>query len=221
MPRLADLLEYLAEPDLSEIWVLLDIKIDNNPDDVMRLIASTIQAAPQPSARPWNQRIVLGIWAAKYLPLCHKYLPDFPISYIGLSLYHARQFLRAPNVCFNMHQYSLCGPCGRRFIREAHSASRPVFAWTVNAENMMKWCIQRGLDGVITDDPKRFNEICDEWQGAAEPAHRPTVGQLLYACYFWFLVLIFGKLYRFRFPETVQDSLKLRQAADKTSTTFD
>jgi hypothetical protein len=27
MPRLADLLEYLAQPGLEEIWVLLDIKV--------------------------------------------------------------------------------------------------------------------------------------------------------------------------------------------------
>jgi hypothetical protein len=27
MPRLADLLEYLSQPGLEEIWVLLDIKV--------------------------------------------------------------------------------------------------------------------------------------------------------------------------------------------------
>jgi tubulin gamma len=27
MPRLVDLLEYLAQPGLEEIWVLLDIKV--------------------------------------------------------------------------------------------------------------------------------------------------------------------------------------------------
>jgi hypothetical protein len=27
MPRLADLLEYLAQPGLEDIWVLLDIKV--------------------------------------------------------------------------------------------------------------------------------------------------------------------------------------------------
>lgn len=41
---------------------------------------------------------------------------------------------------------------------------------------MMKWCIARGLDGVITDDPKRFLEVCDEWeQGRREI--RMSVGQ--------------------------------------------
>lgn len=81
MPRLKDLLEYLATPGLEDIWVLLDIKVpwpslhkamkknrideriklDDNADDVIRLIATTI-AEVNPS-KPWNQRILLGCWA--------------------------------------------------------------------------------------------------------------------------------------------------------------
>jgi hypothetical protein len=84
MPRLKDLLEYLAQPGLEDIWLLLDIKVpwpalteplkknrvdewqklDNKADDVMRLIASTI-AEVKPS-RPWKERVVLGCWAVSY-----------------------------------------------------------------------------------------------------------------------------------------------------------
>ena len=28
----------------------------------------------------------------------------------------------------------------------------------------MKWSISKGLDGVITDDPKKFLEVCDDWE---------------------------------------------------------
>jgi len=31
MPRLSDLLEYLAQPGLEDIWVLLDIKVGLRP----------------------------------------------------------------------------------------------------------------------------------------------------------------------------------------------
>ncbi len=81
MPRLKDILEYLSSPGLEHIWLLLDIKvpwpsltepmrrdrvnewrkIDNDADDVMRLIASTI-AEVKPSS-PWEGRVVLGCWA--------------------------------------------------------------------------------------------------------------------------------------------------------------
>lgn len=35
MPRLADLLDYLAQPGLEEIWVLLDIKVCLYSDQVL------------------------------------------------------------------------------------------------------------------------------------------------------------------------------------------
>jgi hypothetical protein len=63
MPRLKDLLEFLTTPGLEEIWVLLDIKLDNNSDDIMRLIAETL-AEVEPT-KPWEERILLGCWAVR------------------------------------------------------------------------------------------------------------------------------------------------------------
>ena len=63
MPRLKDLLEFLTTPGLEEIWVLLDIKLDNNSDDIMRLIAETL-AEVKPT-KPWEERILLGCWAVR------------------------------------------------------------------------------------------------------------------------------------------------------------
>jgi phosphatidylglycerol phospholipase C len=81
MPRLLDLLEYLAQPDLESIWLLLDIKVgfclahsrhisgsteltvlqrDADADELMSRIAGTIASVP--STRPWSERIVLGAW---------------------------------------------------------------------------------------------------------------------------------------------------------------
>lgn len=61
MPRLKDLLKYLASPGVENVWLLLDIKLDNDADTVMRLIAETV-ASVKPS-RPWESRVVLGVWA--------------------------------------------------------------------------------------------------------------------------------------------------------------
>ncbi|KAF2272494.1 tubulin-domain-containing protein [Westerdykella ornata] len=132
MPRLVDLLEYLAQPGLEDIWMLLDIKIDNDPDDVMRLISETIRSVP-PSRDPWSARIVLGCWTAKYLPLCSRYLPGFPITYIGHSLTYASYFFTVPNVSFNLSQAVLMTPWGKAFIRKAHCDSRPVEIITIQA----------------------------------------------------------------------------------------
>lgn len=170
MPRLKDLLHYLSQPEKDEVWTLLDIKLDNNADDIMRLISTTIaEVEPSPS-RPWNERIVLGIWAAKYLPLALKYLPGFPVVHIGFKLSYARHFFDVPNVGFNMLLPMLMAPGGKKFISDCQKNKRQLFAWTVNDKDKMEWCIRRRVDGVITDDPSMFVEACESHdEYSAEP----------------------------------------------------
>ena len=218
MPRLKDLLEYVAQPDLQHIWVLLDIKLDNDANKVMKLIAETI-ASVKPGQRAWKDRLVLGIWAAKFLPLSIKYAPGFPVSHIGFSTCYARKFLKVPNVSFNMLQKVLVGPIGTRFIRDVKEADRPLFLWTVNEKNMMKWSIQRDVDGVITDDPKLFNEVCDEWS-EDEPVADASWGQWLYT--FWLYVLIgtFWFVFNYKFPETVDQFLGKGRKSMKAKATL-
>jgi glycerophosphoryl diester phosphodiesterase len=207
MPRLLDLLEYIARPGLEHIWVLLDIKLDNDADDVMRLIAYTIMSTPSNQNRLWGDRILLGIWAAKFLPLCIRYLPRFPITHIGFSTCYAREFLAVPNVGFNMLQKVLLGPIGSRFIRDVKDAGRQLFVWTVNERNLMKWSIQKEVDGVITDDVQKFRDLCDDWREDEETI-RVGFAQWLYTFWLYLVVLVFGLLFRYRFPDTVEDFLK-------------
>lgn len=140
--------------------------MDNDADTIMRLIASTIDSVPIPSGyKPWNERILLGCWAAKYIPLCQTYLPSYPITHIGFSISYARTFLTPtlPNVSFNMLQKVLVGPFGSKFLRDVRRANRPILTWTVNEVQWMRWCIGKGVDGVITDDPKLFLEVGKEY----------------------------------------------------------
>lgn len=69
-----------------------------------------------------------------------------------------------------------------------------MYVWTVNERAMMKWCIKNEFDGVITDDPKRFLEVCDEWeQGQREI--EISWGQWMLIAWINFMVLIFGILF--------------------------
>jgi len=67
MPRLKDLLELVARSDHKDIWLLLDIKLDNDANDVIRLIAETIRNVKPAEGRPWKGRIVLGCWAVSLM----------------------------------------------------------------------------------------------------------------------------------------------------------
>lgn len=88
-------------------------------------------------------------------------MPGFSVANIGFSVTSARQFLSVPQVAFNMFFPALLSPLGRWLIRGARARGRKVYAWTVNEVKGMDWCIRRGLDGVISDDPALFLRVCD------------------------------------------------------------
>lgn len=64
---------------------------------------------------------------------------------------------------FNLLQQGLVGPAGGQFIKAIRRAERKLYVWTVNEEVWMQWSIKKGVDGVITDDPKKFRELCDRY----------------------------------------------------------
>lgn len=171
--------------------------MDNNPDDIMRLIGSTIASVTPSSNKPWQSRVVLGCWAAKYLPLASHYLPGFPITHIGFSTAYARQFLSVKNVSFNMLLPILMAPGGKRFLKDCRAAKRPVLAWTVNEEEKMEWCIRRDIDGVLTDDPKLFLEVCKRFDPNTE--ERLSWWTWIDVLKIWLLALFLGFFWRNRF----------------------
>ncbi|CAI7572618.1 unnamed protein product [Penicillium palitans] len=165
MPRLVDVLEYLRQPGRDNLWIVLDIKLTNEPFAIMDRISKIIESVPMPASGPdWHHRIVLGCWSARYLPARAKHLPRYPVTLVCVDLSYACQFLQVPLISFNVNQMILMGPLGRGFLDEARAARRKVYVWTVNAPNLMRWCIRHEIDGVISDEPGRFRQVCEGWE---------------------------------------------------------
>jgi phosphatidylglycerol phospholipase C len=61
-----------------------------------------------------------------------------------------------------MFNYSFATARGSRLRREARKRGQLVFSWTDNADEWMALSIRNEVDGVVTDDPKRFLELCDQ-----------------------------------------------------------
>ncbi|KAL8805147.1 MAG: hypothetical protein Q9182_002129 [Xanthomendoza sp. 2 TL-2023] len=161
MPRLIDLLEYLAAPGNEKTWLLLDIK-------------------------------------AKFFPLAAHYFPTYPITNITFSPSYSRQFLPLPNVSFNMLELALFGLGGPHFVRDVKAAGRPLFLWTVNQDDHMRWSIKNGADGVITDDPKRYLEVCGEWEHGKREIHF-TWRQWFQIIWINFMIISFACVFWWRF----------------------
>ncbi|KAK1253650.1 hypothetical protein MKX07_001727 [Trichoderma sp. CBMAI-0711] len=144
LPRLVDLLEYLVSgPETENIWILLDIKIDDNANDLLRAISCALTEVS--SATPWDERIILGCWNATFIKAALHHLPSYPLAHISTSLSYSNHFLPIPNLAFNMLQLILVGPLGTWFLKKAKAASRPVFAWTVNQPKWMEWCVRKNI----------------------------------------------------------------------------
>lgn len=67
MPTLKELLRFLKEPEATHLWLLLDIKLDNDPEDVMRLTGEALREVGGEGVEGWAGRVVLGVWALKYV----------------------------------------------------------------------------------------------------------------------------------------------------------
>ena len=72
------------------------------------------------------------------------------------------------------------GPCRTDasvdLIRDAHEVGLAVDVYTVNSSRQMKRLIDRGVDGIFTDFPRRLNRVLANtargWQGAGHPTRR-------------------------------------------------
>lgn len=181
----------------------------------MRIMAETIQSVKPPPNRPWNKRVVLGCWVGQQIPPVLKHLPGFPVSHIGFSTIYANQFFKVPNVSFNMFFATLYTYMGRRFIKKCKENGRPVFAWTVNEEDKMRWSIKKQLDGVITDDPKLFLEVCEEYD-QSNPRAGLSVRSFLQVVKMWVMLLVAVPLMTRKWR---MDKLRVQQEAERTEET--
>lgn len=117
---------------------------------------------------------------ASFLQAARSQLPTYPLAHISTSLLYSHHFLRVPNLGFNLNQKTLIGPSGRLFLRELGKTDKLLMTWTVNEPRHMEWCIRQNLchprrrnrknegpaliDGVITDNPRLYLEMCENFE---------------------------------------------------------
>lgn len=109
---------------------------------------------------------------------------------------------------FNMLQKIMVGPRGNALLRDIKKAKRSIFVWTVNDEEWMKWSIRKEVDGVITDDPKKYLEVCDNYQGGEIHFPLSTWGGIV-----WLNIMaaVFSLLFRYRYGFRIEGTKKDRK----------
>lgn len=110
------------------------------------------------------------------------------------------------------------GPLGIDFLHEVQDAHKPIFAWTVNKPILMRLCVRNNLDGVITDDPAKFKQVCDRWEDDDEVHETVGVLQRLQLYLFAFVVIMLNPLFKRRFPATGAESFVPASSRQKQKT---
>ncbi|KAI1035957.1 hypothetical protein LB505_006604 [Fusarium chuoi] len=187
MPRLKDFLQWSAASAQAQAQAQACVirrklmqasQLDDDPAELMAAIARALDGVQAPV--PWDQRIILGCWNASFLQAARSQLPTYPLAHISASLLYSHHFLRVPNLGFNLNQKTLIGPSGRLFLRELGKTDKLLMTWTVNEPRHMEWCIRQNLchprrrsgkiegpaliDGVITDNPRLYLEMCENFE---------------------------------------------------------
>ncbi|PKS07815.1 hypothetical protein jhhlp_006423 [Lomentospora prolificans] len=173
MPKLSELLAFLTEDGQENVWLLLDVKLDDDCEELMRRTADTIRLPPtQPDpgmdgcAGTYCLSLSLTsslVSSRSFANAFRSYIakPGLPPSTLAHRLLLPR--LLPAHLSFNILQIVLAGPLGPRFLLSARSSRRPVFAWTVNRERWMEWAVRARVDGLITDDPALYLDVCARW----------------------------------------------------------
>ncbi len=94
-------------------------------------------------------------------------------------------------------------------MRDVRAAGRPLFHWTVNEDDFMRWSIKHEADGVITDDPKRFLKVCAEWEQGKRETHfsRKQWPEIIW---FNFMITLFQCIFWWRFGALPGGKVKRR-----------
>jgi hypothetical protein len=93
-----------------------------------------------------------------------------------------------------MFQMLLVGPRGNAFLQEVKKkkADRSILLWTVNEESWMKWSIRQEVDGVITDDPKKYLEVCKSYNKDEKLRHSLESWKAIFRMHIRYLVFAFA-----------------------------
>jgi len=136
----------------------VDVKVQNDPDRLFRLMHDIISAQPD-----WETalapRILLGLWHPRFIAFAKERLPYCRRSYIGNSIYIARKYFWKDCHAFSLSFGSLTTGDGERyeadmsssmvltilsvnrFRKECKNAGKNVLVWTVNVpDHMMEVC---------------------------------------------------------------------------------
>lgn len=139
----------------------IDIKPDNNPDRLFRLMKRTVEKYDG-YAQDLSPRLILGLWHPVFLASALEHVPTLRRIHIGGSPTTARTYFWDHCDGFSMWFPSLVGQEGQMFIQQARKEGKDVFVWTVNRSDEMIEATRWGVKAILTDKTALFQDVRKE-----------------------------------------------------------
>ncbi|KAG8914799.1 hypothetical protein FRC00_010711 [Tulasnella sp. 408] len=136
IPTFAQSIELLMKPENRHVKFNVDVKVQNDPDRLFRLMHEVISAQEN-----WEKdlapRILLGLWHPKFIEPAKKHLPYVRRAHIGMSPAFAKKWFWESCETFSMNFSALVTAEGEAFRRDCKEAGKSIAVWTVNAKEEM------------------------------------------------------------------------------------
>lgn len=139
LPCLEDVLSTFADRAFLDI----EVKVPGGEETIV----SALRHKPQ--------HYLLSSFLPEVLVRFHQLDPSLPLGYVCDHSANVRAWRELPIQVFLPH-YELVD---EKLIREVHRRDMQIFTWTVNRKEDMQRLAAWGIDGLISDDPKRLSQI--------------------------------------------------------------
>ncbi|SCZ91876.1 BZ3500_MvSof-1268-A1-R1_Chr5-3g08192 [Microbotryum saponariae] len=184
IPTFRETIELLMRPNNRSVFLNIDVKVDNDPERLFKLMHEIIAQYPDYET-VLGPRLVLGLWHPKYVEPAVRLLPYMKRAHIGLSPGLARKYFWEACSSFSMNFSCLVGGDGEAFRRECKAAGKDLYVWTVNERREMIEATKWGVKAILTDRTAEFlklrEQIEDDWPSVS----RETSWKFAYTS-FWY-----------------------------------
>ncbi|KAG9087893.1 hypothetical protein FRC06_002309, partial [Ceratobasidium sp. 370] len=150
IPTFAETVELLMRPENQHVQFNVDVKVQNDPDRLFKLMLKVIQGH-EDWERTLAPRILLGLWHPKFIEPATRILPMLRRAHIGSDPSIAREYFWESCESFSIDFSSLSSAEGERFRKECKQAGKKLLVWTVNKKEEMIEATRWGVDVILTD----------------------------------------------------------------------
>lgn len=158
IPTFHQVCDLLMKPENMHVKLNIDIKPDNNPDRLFRLMKTIVESFPN-FAVDLSPRLILGLWHPVFLSSSLDHVPTLRRIHIGASPTTARTYFWNDCDGFSMWFPSLVTQEGQNFIQHARKEGKDVFVWTVNRRDEMVEATRWGVKAILTDKTDLFQDL--------------------------------------------------------------